>query len=372
LLKLRSGEAMAEGTRELILAAEAPANTTANSRLKVVVWNDRNSWDRFVEAHPEASNYHRWVWKEVIEETYGHRSFYLAAVRGAAIEGVLPLFWIRSRLFGQFLTSVPFFSYGGVLANSQEAAQALLAHAVDLARELGARHIELRQGSECDVPWHHMNSKITMLVNLPDKVDDLWRGLSTGIRNKIRSARKQGLTYEVGDSVHVEVFYSIFSQNMRNLGTPVYPKSWFANLFRCAPEGLKVLRVHDHGKPVGAGIISTYRNVAEWPWSATLPESRRKYSAVFLHWALLEWATETGLKVVDLGRCTPGSGTYEFKRHWRCQERPLHWYVWLAPGSSPPAMHADNPRYRWATRAWRRLPLPVANRLGPMIARSIP
>lgn len=325
-----------------------------------------------MEARPEATNYHRWVWKQVVEGTYGHTGFYLAAVCEESIVGVLPLFLINSRLFGRSLVSMPFSSYGGVLAETAEARDALLKKAIGIAREVRARHIELRQANATELAWSDVSNKVTMLVRLPSTVDALWNSLSTGMRNKIRSARKHGLSWRVDGIESLDCFYSIFAENMRNLGTPVYPRLWFENLCRLMPETVKILSIWDDGKAVGAGLVTQFRDGAEWPWSATTTESRRKYSAVFLYWALLEWAIGAGMRTVDLGRCTPGSGTYEFKRHWKCEAQPLHWYFWLAPGCAPPDMHADNPRFRLATRVWQRLPLPVANRLGPMIVRSIP
>src|SRR2546422_757864 len=103
---------------------------------------DPGLWDAYVEAAPEASNYHRWVWKEVIEEAWGHEAYNLAAVSNGSIQGVLPLLWMKSRIFGKFLVSVPFFSYGGVLADNETARRALLERAIELARQLGAKHIE--------------------------------------------------------------------------------------------------------------------------------------------------------------------------------------------------------------------------------------
>jgi FemAB-related protein (PEP-CTERM system-associated) len=340
--------------------------------MKVEVCRDAALWDSYVEASADASNYHRWVWRLVIQDTYGHQGHYLAASEDSKVQGVLPLISIDSRLRGRSLVSIPFFSYGGVLASTSEAREALLTEAVKLGRELGVQHVELRHGTACGPDWHNTTAKVTMLVPLPATAEELWNGLSTGMRNKIRSARKRGLVSRWGGTEMLDVFYRIFAESMRNLGTPVYPRSWFENMCRHNPATVKVLTLWDEGQPVAAGIVSQFRGVAEWPWSATLPEVRRKYAAVFLYWSLLEWAVQNGYHSVDLGRCTPGSGNWEFKRHWGCQEKPLHWYYWLAPGARLPNMHADNPRYRLAVRAWQHLPLSVANWLGPRIVRSIP
>jgi FemAB-related protein (PEP-CTERM system-associated) len=340
--------------------------------MKVDACTDPALWDAYVEASPDAANYHRWVWRLVIQETYGHQGHYLAALADGKVQGVLPLISISSRLFGRSLVSVPFFSYGGVLASNSEARELLLAEAVKLGRELGVRHVELRHGTACGADWDDTTAKVTMLVRLPTKVEELWNGLSTGMRNKIRSARKRGLTSRCDGIEMLEAFYGIFAANMRDLGAPVYPRSWFENICRYNPTSVKVLTLWDEGQPVAAGIVSLFRSIAEWPWSATLREVRRKYAGVFLYWSLMEWAVQNGYRSIDLGRCTPGGGSWEFKRHWNCDEKPLHWCYWLAPGAHLPEMHADNPRYRLAVRVWQHLPLGVANWLGPRVVRSIP
>lgn len=346
--------------------------TVATTDLSVEMCQDAALWDAYVQSAPEASNYHRWAWKEVVEKTYGHQTCYLAASSDGAIQGILPLVSIRSRLFGNFLVSMPFFSYGGVLASTPAAEEKLLARAVEIAGESGASHIELRQGRPCPYGWPEATRKVTMLVELPTTVDELWKGLSTGMRNKIRSARKRGLTSDCGGIERLDAFYDIFAANMRDLGTPVYPRLWFENICRHNPASVKILTVWDEGRPVAAGLISLFRETAEWPWSATLGEVRRKYGAIFLYWSLLEWALQSGYRRVDLGRCTPRTGNWEFKRHWGCEEKPLHWWCWLAPGERVPDLHADNPRYQLAVRMWQRLPLGVANWLGPRVVRFIP
>jgi len=348
------------------------ARTALGDTISVQVCKDPSRWDAYVGASAEASNYHRWIWKRVFEETYGHETYYLLASRGEETQGVLPLVAIKSRLFGRSLVSLPFFSYGGVLASSGQARKMLLARAVEIGRELKAHHVELRQGSICDLGLREWAGKVTVLVALPPTVDELWKRLSTGMRNKIRSAEKHGLRSQWGGAEAVDTFYGVFAKNMRNLGTPVYPRSWFLNMIRYDPAGTRFLSVWDGGRPVAAGIVTIFRDTVEWPWSATLQESRRNYSAVYLYWKLLEWSVEQGYRQVDFGRCTPGSGTHAFKLHWPCEEKPLHWYYWLAPGASLPELRPDNPRFRLATAVWKRLPLFVANSLGPRVVRSLP
>jgi serine/alanine adding enzyme len=329
-------------------------------------------WDSFVESMPEACNYHRWVWRRVIQETYGHRPYYLAAMSGGCICGVLPLVLVRSRLFGDSLVSVPFFSYGGVLAGTEGARDALLAQAIDLARDLRVRNMELRQGAEPVPDWQDVSGKITMEVPIPSNIAEMWDRLNPKIRKRIRHARKEGLTTRWADRDAVDDFYSVFATNMRNLGTPVYPRAWFAKMCDYLPGQVRILTVLEEGRPAACALVSAFRDSVELPWAASLPDSRQKFSPLLLYWTLLEWAGENGFRRVDLGRCTPGSGNYQFKHHWGCIEKPLHWSYWLPAGASVPHRHAESAGFRWAVEAWKRLPLAVANKLGPRIVRGIP
>ena len=340
--------------------------------MKVEVCKDPALWDAYVEACRDAGNYHRWIWKRVIEETFGHAGHYLAAVTDGVIRGVLPLVEIRSRLFGHFMVSVPFFSHGGVLADTDEARTSLLAEAEHLGRELGVRHIELRQGRDCELGWRSENSKVGMGLPLPSGVEELLGSLPGKLRNRIRHSEKQGFELRVGGLEAVGDFYPIFASNMRHLGTPVYPREWFENICRSVPDGVRILSAWE-GKRVAAGaFLIGFRDRLEVPWSASLPDSRKRYSAMWLEWKMLEWAVRSGYRWMDLGRSTPGSSSYDFKRQWTKHEQPLHWYYWLAPGVPLPEVRKENPRYRWATEVWKRLPLGVANWLGPRIVRSIP
>lgn len=279
---------------------------------------------------------------------------------------------MRSRLFGNFLTSIPFFSYGGVLADTEEAQQALLARAVDLGRELDASHIELRQGDACPMAWQDASPKVTMEICLPSSVDEVWKKLSSGLRNKIRQGQKQNFRVEWGGEQAVPIFYRIFATNMRNLGTPVYPRRFFENQIRRLPGRIRILTLWDGRNPVAASFLTAHGGTLELPWSASLPESRKKYSQLLMYWVFIQKAIEDGFQKIDLGRCTRGSGTWEFKRHWNPVERPLHWYYWLRPGASIPQLRSGNPKFRYATQIWKRLPLAIANGLGPRLVRSIP
>jgi serine/alanine adding enzyme len=345
---------------------------TIHQGLESEICEDPARWDAYVMSAPSASNYHRWRWREVIEKTFGHKAFYLAALENREIRGILPLVQMKSNLFGHFLVSMPFFSSGGVLTDTLGARNSLLVKATALAQRLGVSHIELRQEGTERIGWEDTTARVTMEVVLPDSVEAFWNRLSPGMRNKVRNARKNDFRVEWGGVEAVADFYRIFSLSMRNFGTPVYPQNWFLNLCRGFPGEVRVLTLWDGNKAVASGIVSCFRDRVELPWSASLPESRKTYAALFLYWTLLEWAIQNNYRLVDFGRCSKGGGVYEFKRHWATQERQLHWHYWLAPDASLPQLRPENPRFRMATNVWKHLPLRIANLVGPRIVRSIP
>ena len=340
--------------------------------VQIEICTNQAQWDAYVMRTPESSSYHRWIWGDIVTQTYGHEFYRLMATRDGVACGVLPLGFIKSRIFGKCLSSMPFSSYGGVIADDPAVADQLLSAAIDLARKLKATHIELRQGSEIPTSWLCRTPKVTMEVPLPANTDELWSRLSSGMRNKVRNAKKNGLRVEWSGGEAVKTFYKVFATNMRNLGSPVYPRAWFENVAASLPKEARFITVWDGRNAVASGLTTSFRDAVELPLSGSLPESRKKYSAVLMYWSVLEWAVQNGYRRADLGRCTPGAGTYEFKRHFGCIETPLHWYYWLAPGTSVPETRPDNPRFRLATRIWQHLPVAVANQVGPQIVRSIP
>jgi serine/alanine adding enzyme len=342
-------------------------------RISIQIAQDDRVWDEYVDSHSRSSTYHRWRWRRVITETYPeHRPHYLQAVDSERVCGVLPLIEMKSRLFGHFLVSLPFFNYGGVLADDDLLASALLEEASQLAARLGAAYVELRQGeNKLPLGWQEVAAKVAMVTPVLETPEAMMKSLGSRLRNKIKHAHKHGLVCKWGKAEAVRDFYPVFAENMRNLGTPVYPRSWFENVMRHNPDAT-IMTVFDSGACVAATLIVVYRENVELPWIASTPTGRKHYSTALLYWEALAWAIQNNCKNVDFGRCTPGSGTYQFKQQWNPKEIPLSWYYWLAPGVALPELRPTNPKYKLAVAAWQRLPLAVANRIGPWIVRNIP
>jgi serine/alanine adding enzyme len=332
---------------------------------------DPNEWDAFVDAQPDATGYHLWGWRGVFERTFGHRTLYLAATRDSAICGVLPLVSFRSAIFGRFLVSVPFLNYGGVIASDAPAANALVARAASIARREGASHVELRHRSrrfEALTPKTH---KVTMLLPLEATVDAMWAALDRKVRNQVRKAEKSDLVAEVTGRESLDAFYGVYAQNMRDLGTPVYARRFFDEVLRTFPDRTHLVIVRHGGTAVAASLTWRWRQTVEVPWASSLHAYNAMSPNNLLYWTILQHAIGTGAHVLDFGRSTPNEGTFHFKRQWGATPEALCWEYDLITGTLPD-QSPKNPKFRLAIEAWKRLPLPVANLLGPMIVRSIP
>ncbi|MQA90963.1 MAG: FemAB family PEP-CTERM system-associated protein [Gemmatimonas sp.] len=331
---------------------------------------DPAEWDRFVAESPEASYAHLAGWREVMTDTLGHESRYLVGVdAGGVWQGVLPLVHVRSRIFGSYLVSLPFVNYGGPLGSpsvQQELAVAALAE----ASRRGVDLLELRGGT---MPYDGMgvsNRKATVLLDLQETAEAMWKWFPSKLRSQIRRAQKEEMEVRFGLS-EVEPFYEVFSRNMRDLGTPVLPKQFFEKIASSLARQAVVGVVYLGTQPVAGGLGFVWRDRFEITWASSLREFNRKSPNMLLYWSFMEHVIGRGAKTFDFGRCTPGSNTHIFKLQWGGESEELPWTQWSANGvRSTPS--PDRPIYRFATGAWSRLPLAVANRLGPVLSRQLP
>ena len=355
------------------LDADQRSATLPRVSVELIDDADAQAWDRFVESAPTASAYHRYAWRRVVRQVFGHTTYYFAA-RDATrqIVGVLPLVRLKSLLFGDFLISLPYFTYGGVVAASDAVAAQLTAAAVAQARELGSQHLELRHSANVCPGWPMRTDKVAMLLPLPDSAEVLLRKLPSKLRSQIKRPLREGAVSAAGGAELLDEFYDVFARTMHALGTPVYPRRFFSAIVDALPEHTRVFVVRLQGKPLAAGLTVARGTGLEIPWAASLRSANALGVNMLLYWNVLEYACERGFKTFDFGRSTPDSGTYRFKKQWGAEPGQLYWHYWLRNGSEPPRLNPANPKYHFAVSAWRRLPLALANRLGPLIVRNLP
>lgn len=334
---------------------------------------DGSAWDAFVALHLDSTNYHQYGWRKVVEKSFGHRTMYLAATnRRNEICGILPFVQMKSRLFGSFLVSLPFFNYGGLLISDDSAAAVLLNASRKMLSGTGVDHIELRHLKMFDEVMATKQHKVTMILDLKKNEEDQWSGLDAKVRNQIRKAEKSELQAVTGRMELLDGFYSVFCRNMRDLGTPVYGRNFFRNVLEEFPETTRILSVMHEGRTIASALLTWYRDVLEVPWASSTRDFRQLCPNNLLYWEAIRFAIGLGARTFDFGRSTPGEGTYKFKEQWGAKPVRLYWQYLLRDGDALPEINTKNPRYQLAIQAWKRLPLMVTNLLGPHIVRCIP
>lgn len=348
-------------------------NTTTGSYIKLLqTGQEEFLWDTYVQKSSPFAAYHLTAWKRVIENTFGHATFYLYASDNEQVVGVFPLVFLKSRLFGKFFVSLPYVNYGGILADNDTIRQGLLEEAVRLARREKAAHLEMRHLQQYPSDLPEKTSKVLMILDLPDNSEALWKGFKSKLRSQIRRPEKEGFTVRVGAMEEVDTFYQVFTYKMRELGTPVYTKQLFINILQEFPEAARICTVYDGQKPIASGFLYGFQRLLQIPWAATLRVYDRFSVNMMLYWHILKFACDQGYSQFDFGRSTKDEGTYRFKKQWGSEPVQCYWHYWLAGGGDLPEINPDNPKYQFAINMWQRLPLTVANFLGPRIVKYIP
>ena len=357
----------------------ADKDRTSSIDINVATDQDAGAWAGYVVAADLDGHFLDFAWRRIIQTSLRHRPLYLIARRQEAVTGLLPLFDVRSRLFGRSLISVPFLNGGGIVASDASTTRALLSKVDDIVKHGGYRYSELRHR---DVLRHgaeeltYRQHKVSMRLPLDNDPDVLFQGFKAKLRSQIRRPRKAGAKAQVVNGSNavardIDAFYKVFAENMRDLGTPVFPRS----LFEATIEGfqekawLSLVWVDDH--PVAAGLMVGTGTSIEMVWASSLRCFNRISVNMLLYWESIRAAVLGGYRYFDFGRCTLDSPTYRFKLQWGAEPLPLHWYYVKGTGDVPD-VSPDNPKFRLAVRTWQCLPIAVANRLGPLVARSLP
>ncbi len=391
-----------------------------STKIKPLQSTDIPAWDAYVHAHPQATLYHLSGWKNIIEKTYGHKTYYLMVIKNTpqpptnssnpmnsnnsmnpsnSIVGLLPLVHLKHFLFGNSLISIPFFDLGGTLADSEETEKALLSEAINLAQELKVNSIELRHtqplswlnkinSSNSSNPTTPSNSsnpinpintltivtksqKVRMLLHLPQSSEILMKSFKSKLRSQINKPMKEGLYSKVGGSELLEDYYHVFCINMRDLGSPVHSKKLIRHVLEEFPDKSRIVIVYKDNQPVACSFVVSFKETLENPWASAL----RKYSDLspnmLLYWTMLKYACENGLKYFDFGRSSPGEGTYKFKEQWGARPKPLYWHYISLDGQPLDADASEKSKFEKAIHYWQKLPVPVTKILGPMIRKHI-
>ncbi len=332
--------------------------------------DDAAAWDAYVLAAPAGTFFHRFGWRRVIEESMRQPCHFLLAEREGRIEGVLPLGEVRSRLFGHTLISMPYSVYGGILADGAEAAAALDLAARALADKLGVGHLEYRDRDAPAHPdWPGTDLYATFRKPLDPEVEKNMLAIPRKQRAMVRKGIKAGLKSEVDHDL--ARFYPAFCESWHRLGTPVFPRRYFQLLLEEFGDVVDIVTVTQDDKVVCC-VMNFYFRDEVWPYFAGITASARALAGSdFMYWEVMRLAVERGIRLFDFGRSKKGTGSWDFKHNWGFEPQPLHYGYHLVRAAAVPENNPNNPKYKLFIKAWQRLPLPLANFIGPSIIRQL-
>ncbi len=389
-------------------------DSTMSVEIRLMQASDANKWDTYVNGHLNRTVYHLSGWKDVIEKTYGHKTYYLLALRpsqhfsasdnkptevyavdSGRVVGILPLIHLKHFLFGNSLISLPFFDMGGILADDCETEKALLLEAVKLGQNLNVTCIELRhlkplsfiegnsevsvQGAEgirhADKPSSikclTRSHKVRMIIRLPESSAVLMKSFKSKLRSQIRKPLKEGLEVRIAGLEALEEFYEVFSVNMRDLGSPVHSKRLMENVILEFGNATKIIMVYKDHEPVACSLIIGFKDTLENPWASSLREYSRISPNMLLYWTMLEYGCQNGYSYFDFGRSSRGKGTFKFKEQWGAKPTTFNWHYIYLKGLPNSDEVAEKSRFDKAIQYWQKLPVSVTKVIGPRIRKHV-
>lgn len=339
-------------------------------RLRPLDDSSAPAWDAFVTASPDGTFFHLTRWARVIERAFGHRCHYTIAEQDGAIVGVLPLAHVKTLLFGNALISTPFCVYGGPLATEPEAAAALAAHASALREKVRASAVEFRDRQAVESDWlSRPDLYVTFRKPFVGDDDRNMKAIPRKQRAMVRKGIQNGLASVCNQDV--SVLHRVYAESVRNLGTPVFSRRYFAILGEAFGDCSDVVTVLEGENPIASVLNFYFRDEVLPYYGGGTSGARQRAGNDFMYWEVMRRAAGRGCRLFDFGRSKIGTGSFAFKHNWGFEPEPLHYRYQLAPGAAIPDHNPLNPKYRVFIAAWRRLPLPVANLLGPLIVRGL-
>jgi FemAB-related protein (PEP-CTERM system-associated) len=368
----------AQAKRAAPVAVATPATPAAGPlTLHLMQPQDRTRWDAFVRTCPEATFFHLSGWQSVIEASFGIKTWFYYVQQDGQIQGVLPLAEIKSRLFGHSLGAMPFCVYGGpaVFSGSGGAAvRAMLDQAAhELAQQLGVGHLEYRGMQRFhpdDASWHTKELYVTFRKEISADDEENLNAIPRKQRAMVRKGIKLGLKGVVEDNV--DRMFEAYAHSVHRLGTPVFPKKYFALLQKTFGDECEVRTIlTDKDELVGSVLSFYWRDEVVPYYGGGMDLARGVAGNDFMYWNLMQAAAARGCRVFDFGRSKLGTGAYDFKKNWGFTAQHLPYEYKLYGASALPDNNPLNPKYQLFIKMWKKLPLPLANFMGPFIVRNL-
>jgi FemAB-related protein (PEP-CTERM system-associated) len=332
--------------------------------------SDAGAWDQFVFGAKDATFFHRVGWHTIFQEIFRLKPYYLLAERAGAIVGVLPLVQQKSLLFGNALIAAPFCVEGGTLAVDIEARDALDRAAADVMAETKASYMEFRSRKATRSGWH-VKSDLYATFSRAISPDDNANLLA--IPRKQRAVLRKALGGPLVSEIDSDPgrLFRVYSESVRNLGTPMFPKKYFTALAKIFGEDCDIVTVLDKDEPVSAVLNFYFKGTVMPYYGGGTIAARRSGANDFLYWEVMRRAALRGASIFDFGRSKAHTGAFAFKRNWGFEPQWLEYEYLLTPGMAIPSKNPSNPKYSLLIETWKRLPLPIANAIGPLLIRSL-
>ena len=364
------------GTHNGAPAADASATSHPGSVVLSRLTEPRRAdWDAYVRSAPGGLPQHLSGWQAVLRKTYGYGTHFLLAERQGQVVGVLPLFVVRSLLVGDTAMTLP----GGLCADDDEAAAALLEHAHELARAERVKRLVIQDARRVwPGAFHTESHHETWLVDVRAGQEALWSALHRNIRRQVRMARSNELTVEIDRTGRcLDDFYQVFSRFTHQSGTPVFGRTFVENVVEAFPSNFNIVVVRKESQPIGAYFQLEVANTMVGVWGAALHEFLELRPVYLAYWETLVHAVERGCAYVDMGRSPAGSNASKFKGQWNGVSCPVYQQSMNltlggeANGSVTSRVQSDA-KFRTFRQIWPRLPFPVVQRVGPLLRKHVP
>jgi FemAB-related protein (PEP-CTERM system-associated) len=350
------------------------SKAVSTSQIQVEVTSTPGQWSDYLASRGYAGFHQREEWLRVLEQGLQHQTVCLQATSEDRIVGVLPLALVKSRLFGKFLVSLPYLNTSGIVADTKQAAHAIVDHAIQVAELTQVRYLELRHEEAIQHPQltEAVTDKTHMRLELPATSEELWDGFKSKLRSQIRKPlANEGFELAWGGLELLDDFYSIFCRNMRDLGTPPFSRKLFAAILAEFENAAELCVVRLNAKPVASALLVHGPGVTEVPSASSLRQYNSSNANMLLYWNLLKRSIERGQSTFDFGRSSKDSGTFRFKAQWGAKASPAVWQHFVREGSATD-MRPNSGKYDLMINTWQKLPVWITKIIGPSIVRGIP
>lgn len=342
--------------------------------IRIVEYTDEyeSKWVKYTSGSPRANIAHQIGWLKVIEDGLGHKPRYILALEDDVVKGILPMAVVKTWWSRRYIISLPWIDYGGICCDNQEVAQSLVSKAQQIAMEEKSQFIEFRSVETGTLNLDYRSDKVTFLLKLNRDPDLLWKGFGAKLRNQVRKSQKSELSIEFGGIEKLPMFYKIFSWKMHDLGTPVWGYGFFESIMNMFSDSAQIILIKKEGKDIATGLVLSYKDRLYVPSAASYRNALKYCPNHALYWEVIKKGCDEGYKYFDFGRSAIDSNTYKFKKQWVGDPTPLYWQYYLNRINDIPSINPHNPKYKILTALWRKMPLTVANWLGPKVIKNFP